>query len=318
MSKLNTPVDLPYVLLMQRILDQGADSDDRTGVGTMSLFGEQMHIDISGGKFPAPGVRRGPPRYAFEELMFMLNGKTQTKELEEKGIKIWQGNTTREFLDKRGLTHLEEGDFGRMYGSQLRHFVGTKWNPEDDSDWDLSDGSEILNWFDQLKYIIDEIKNNPTSRRIVASQFNPAEAEQGALYPCHLMIQVNIDPRTNSLDLLFWMRSSDVGFGLPINIMYYAFFAHMLAKLTGYNARKLTYQSADCHIYKDQIESGMIKYMIDNFAYARHDEFGPPATIEFLKDFTTMEEMLELKWEDVKINGYEPFPDFKDKPKMAV
>lgn len=292
-------LDQKYHSLLLNILNNGIDSEDRTGVGTRSIFGTQLELDISNNQLPALGLRRVAPRIAFEELMFMLNGKTQTQELEEKNINIWKDNTSREFLDQRGLNHLEVGNFGRMYGAQLRNFTS----------------DSHLGYFDQLRYLIKEIKTNPTSRRIIATHYNPAEADMGALFPCHIMTQFNVDPGSNSLDILFWMRSSDVGFGLPYNLMYYAMFAHLVARLTGRRARRLIYQSGDAHLYKNQIESGMIDYMIS----------GLPAVFEnnqprFLinRDYWKLEQMLDLSWSDVEVTDYNPRPDFKNKPGMAV
>lgn len=315
MNKINFDTDSKYVSLLNRIMNEGTDSDDRTGVGTLSEFGVSIKFDISDNGLPAFGVRKVAPRIAFEELMFMLNGKTQTKELEDKNVNIWKGNTSREFLDNRGLVRLKEGDFGRMYGAQLREFSGRiegkgpfQFIPENN-----------FPVFDQLGYMINEIKNNPTSRRIIATHYNPAEADQGALFPCHIMTQFNVDPKTNSLDILFWMRSSDVGFGLPFNLMYYAMFAHLVAKMTGYKARNLVYQAGDSHLYKNQIESGMISYMIDNFV-SHKCVSGSLMKPKFIvnKEYDTLEGMLNLQWEDISIEDYEPYPDFKDKPKMAV
>jgi thymidylate synthase len=292
-------IDSHYVRLINEILSLGTNSDDRTGVGTVSMFGAMLETDLSNNALPAISVRKVAPRWAFEELMFMLNGKSQTKELEEKGINIWKGNTTREFLDARGLSHVEEGDFGPMYGVQLREFFAV---------------SDSRGTSDQLRYMHNEIINNPTSRRIIATHYNPSEVHLGALFPCHIMTQFNV--RDGKLDCLFWMRSSDVGFGLPYNLMYYAMFTHMMAKLCGLEAGNLVYQAGDCHIYKDQIESGMINYMKGNLTSDDNKITIPKFIIN--KEYSTLEEMLELKWEDIEIVDYNPYPDFKKKPKMAV
>ena len=292
-------VDHNYMRLVSKILDQGDKSDNRTGVHTLALFGESMTAPLANNTLPALNVRRVAPRIAFEELMFMLNGKTDTTELEAKNVNIWKGNTSREFLDDRGLEHLEEGDMGRMYGAQLRDFSG-----------DFS--REIIS-FDQLIYMVIEIENNPESRRIIATHYNPAEADQGALFPCHIMTQFNV--RNDKLDCLFWMRSSDVGFGLPYNLMYYAMFTHMMAKLTGYEAGKLVYQAGDSHIYQDQIDSGMMEYMNDNLGGVFY-----LTTPKFIinKELDCIQDMLDLTWDDVEIQGYDPMSDYNNKPKMAV
>lgn len=310
---INPSVDPQYMRLISMIDFLGENSDDRTGVGTKSLFGgnnlviTMTNLKTGGWILPAIGVRRVSPRIAFKELMFMLNGKTQTKELEKDNVNIWKGNTSREFLDDRGLTNLEEGDFGRMYGAQLREFNGLE-------------NEECPIGFDQLEYMVNEIKTNPTSRRIIATHYNPAEANQGALFPCHIMVQFNCNIRKGTLDCLFWMRSSDVGYGLPYNLMYYGFFLGLMCKLTGYKPGTLVYQSGDCHLYKDQIESGMFSYMSDNLKkYHVHDyDSMTPPIFEIDKEINTIEDMLTVRWEDIRIFGYSPFSDFDNKVKMAV
>jgi thymidylate synthase len=293
-------LDSKYKALLEDVLENGTNSDDRTGVGTIAKFGAMLEVNLEDNLLPAITLRKVAPRIAFEELMFMLNGKSQTKELEDKGINIWKGNTSKEFQEKVGLGGLEEGDFGRMYGVQLREFSGLgEVDPEPLA-------------FDQLEYMVEEIKNNPSSRRIIATHYNPAEADQGVLFPCHIITQFNV--RGEYLDCLFWMRSSDLGYGFPINIMYYGMFCHLMAKLTGYKAGKLVYQAGDAHIYKDQIESGMIDYMVKD---VQNTSLSAPQFI-VNKDINSLEDMLQLTWEDVQIINYDPRPDFKNKPRMAV
>lgn len=292
-------IDLEYTSLLKRILANGVKTENRTGIDTISTFGEMMKVDISDNKLAVISCRRVSPRIAFEELMFMLNGKTQTKELEEKNINIWKGNTSNEFLINRGLGHLSEGDMGRMYGSQLRFFTGY------DNDID-----DVL-WHDQLKYIIDEINNNPTSRRIITTHYNPTESDQGVLFPCHIMTQFIV--RGNELDCLFWMRSSDVPYGLCYNLLFYNMFCSLIANLCNLKPSRLIYQSGDAHIYQNQLDCGMIDYMIDN---AGINQTVPKFIIN--KDLQTLDDMLSLTFDDVTIKDYNPCPDFKDKPPMAI
>lgn len=295
-------IDYKYIALVKNIITNGVNSDDRTGVGTKSIFGATFETALKNDILPAISVRRVAPRFAFEELIFMLNGKSQTKELEAMGINIWKGNTSREFLDNIGLHNLEEGDFGRMYGKQLRDFTGT------------NSVAKIEIKFDQLKYIINEIKNNPNSRRIIATHYNPAEGSQGVLFPCHIMTQFNV--RNGNLDCLFWMRSSDVGYGLPYNLMYYGMLTHMLAKLCNLKAGNLLYQSGDCHLYNDQLESGMFNYMQDNIDNKAFNYSTPKFIIN--KELNSLDDMLGLTWQDIAIQDYNPSPDFKNKAKMAI
>ena len=298
-----------YVELIKSILDNGYGKDDRTGVGSVSIVGAQMRTNLAE-RFPALSVRRVAPRIAFEELMFMLNGKSQTKELEEKGIFIWKGNTSKEFQEGRNLDHLEEGDFGRMYGIQLRDF--TDGNAPD------TYTSEQPSGFDQLKYIIGELTTNKMSRRIIATQYNPAEADQGVLFPCHIMVQFIVTG--NKLNCVYWMRSSDTIFGLPYNHMYYAFFTQMLAEMLGFELGDLVYQAGDSHIYNNQLDmaEAIVTKRWDEVNMSSLDTSVLKPAVEFKKKINDINDLLTYKWEDVIIHRYKPLPDFENKPPMAI
>lgn len=289
-----------YIELIRTILESGSGKDDRTGVGNVGIVGAQMRTNLQEG-FPALNIRKVAPRIAFEELIFMLNGYSDTKILEDKDINIWKGNTSAEFQEKVGLSYLEEGDMGRMYGVQMRDFNG------------IDDVGEPMN-FDQLKYVIDELRYNKLSRRIIISQYNPAEANQGVLFPCHIMIQFIVTD-DNKLNCVYWMRSSDTIFGLPYNHMYYAFFTHMLAEMCRLEVGDLVYQAGDSHIYNNQIkmaEDMLVRSVKDEYLEKERPH------IELKKPIFTINDMLSYEWEDVIIHGYNPMPDFKDKPPMAV
>ena len=298
-----------YVDLIRNILDYGFGKDDRTGVGNVSIVGAQMRTNLAM-RFPALMVRRVAPRIAFEELMFMLNGKSQTKELEDKNINIWKGNTSKEFQKGRRLDHLDEGDFGRMYGVQLRDFNGFEDN----------DNNYIPVRMDQLKYIIEELTTNKMSRRIIATQYNPAEADQGVLFPCHIMVQFIVTG--NRLNCVYWMRSSDTIFGLPYNHMYYAFFTQMLAEMLGFELGDLVYQAGDSHIYNNQLT------MAEDIVHMRWNEVHISSlsdtikspTVEFTKPIKDIDDLLTYQWDDVIIHNYDPLPDFtkEEKPPMAI
>lgn len=293
-----------YIELLKNIRDNGFGKDDRTGVGSRSIVGAQMRSDLFKG-FPALLSRRVAPRIAFEELMFMLNGKSQTKELEEKNINIWKGNTSKEFQKKHGLGHLPEGDFGRMYGKQMREFTTGRMASDRNGKWKQT-------FFDQLRYALNTLRSDPLSRRIIISQYNPAEATQGVLFPCHIMIQFIVTG--TKLNCVYWMRSSDTVYGLPYNHMYYAFFTHMMAMLTGFEVGDLVYQAGDSHFYNNQID--MVDNLIERWDNGLDLEFQPQ--VEFTKPIETLNDMLTYQWEDVIIQNYSPLPDFKDKPPMAI
>jgi len=166
-----------YLDLMNKILVSGIERTDRTGVGTYSLFAETLKYDISDGKLPLLTTKFVPIRFIIEELLWFISGSTDARKLQEKGIPIWNGNTTREFLDSRGLTHLPEGDIGAGYGHQLRHF---------NAPYITCENFYQEKGFDQLKYVIDLLRHNPDSRRILFSYWNPQQLNDAALPPCFL------------------------------------------------------------------------------------------------------------------------------------
>lgn len=301
-----TTIDHLYTQLLMHV-SEGQDKADRTEIGTVSKFGTMLHFDLSddsGEKryLPLISVRKTPLRYAFEELLFMLNGHRDTTRLEEKSIDIWKGNTSREFLEGRGLDHYPDGDMGRMYGVQLRDFHG------------IDDQKGDVLHFDQLAYMFNTIESDPNSRRIISSHYNPAEAGQGVLFPCHLLTQFAVN--NGRLDCLFFMRSSDIVYGLPINLNYYALMTHFIAKAHNLVPGTLVYQAADTHIYNNQMASGMVDYMIDNQANLGHTFSRPELNIN--KELHSLDDILSLSYTDIELLNYAPCPDFDDKPPMAI
>lgn len=274
-----------YLELLSDVLYHGAVREDRTGVGTKSLWGAMLRFDLSKG-FPVFTTRMIGPRIGIEEMLFFLRGDTQTKKLEEKNIFIWQGNTTRDFLDKRGLNILPEGDMGKGYGFQMRRFGGQ--TPPDIAFEENAPG------FDQLKDLIKNLKENPLSRRHLMSYWNPQQLHEAALPPCHLLFNCQVvDGKLNGL---FYMRSNDLVLGLPTNIVGYAFLIHLLAKLTGYEPGELVYMAGDAHIYLNHMNG--VEELIKK-------EPKPFPTFKFKKEFSTLEEALALTYDDMEISNYQ-------------
>lgn len=267
-----------YKNIIQEILENGVDSDDRTGVGTRSIWGCTMRFDLTLG-FPITTVRFAPIRAVFEETMFFLRGQTDTKILEDKGINIWKGNTTREFLDGRGLYYLPEGDMGKGYGWQTRFFNGTEDDPG----------------VDQLKNLVEGLRNDPNSRRHLISMWNPSQLHEASLPPCHLIHQYKIvNGRLNSL---FYMRSSDfVLASCGFNVPSYALINHMLAKLLGLEVGELVYMAGDVHIYNNHLERA--KELLNR-------EPLPLPKLNIKKDIKTLDDMLSLEFEDIELVGYQ-------------
>lgn len=267
-----------YLGIMHRILDEGHSKDDRTGVGCRSTWGTQMRFDLQEG-FPLFTTRFIGFRIAFEETMFFLRGETDTKKLEEKKIGIWKGNTTREFLDNRGLQHLPEGDMGKGYGWQIRNFGGEDGKPG----------------FDQLKHLIENIKSKPNDRRHYMNYWNPQQVlNEAALPPCHLSYNCQVED--DKLNACFYMRSSDWYHGCPYNVAGYSLLTHLIAKLTGYKPGTLVMMAADTHLYTSQFE-------VAKEQLTRTPK--PFPQFRFKKDFSTLEEALQLEFEDVEVVGYE-------------
>lgn len=282
-----------YLQLAREVLTSGINKPDRTGVGSRFISGAKLEWELDEG-FPIVTTRRSPFRIAFEETMFFLRGETDTKILEEKKINIWKGNTTREFLDNVGLTDLPEGSIGTGYSHQWRNFNGTVG---------LQDG------VDQVQDMLERIKQNPTDRRHVITAWNPSQLSGTPLPPCHLMHMYSVDPVNEKLNSCFIMRSNDIPFGLPFNIMGYALLNHLFSAYLGLNPGKLVYFGWDAHIYNNQID--MVEEQL-----TRQPRALPKLVIH--KEINTFDDMLALEFEDVELVGYDPYPDIKNKPNMAV
>lgn len=278
-----------YLKLLKQVYETGIEKSDRTGVGSKSIWAAQLRFDLSKG-FPLLTSRKLSARLGIEEMLFFLRGQTNTKILEEKNINIWKGNTSREFLDKRGLSSLPEGDMGKGYGWQIRNFGGT----------------EPGNGFDQLNYLIENIKANPEDRRHYINYWHPQVLAEAALPPCHLSF--NCQVINGKLNSMFYMRSSDLFHGLPHNLVGYALLTHIVAKLTGLEVGEMVYVGADCHIYKSQYE--VVAEQIDR-------EPLPFPKFSFSKDFNTLDEALALEYKDMLIEGYQDCGKLKTIP-MAI
>lgn len=285
-----------YLDLLKDVMDNGQDRPDRTGIGSRFVNGRLLRWDLQDG-FPALTSRRVSLRIAFEETMFFLRGLSDTKLLEEKNINIWRGNTSREFLDARGLTELPEGDMGRGYGVQWR-----EWR---------SHGTDKS--VDQINLMLQGIRQDPHSRRHVVTGWNPGELDQMALPPCHMLqmytVSGEFSTESGRLNNCFVMRSNDVPYGLPYNIMSYALLNHIFARHLGLAPGELVYMGWDVHIYNNQFE--MVAEQLERTP-------GALPTLHITKDLSTIDDIMQLEWSDIRLEGYNPQPDIKNKPKMAV
>ncbi|PXF46514.1 putative bifunctional dihydrofolate reductase-thymidylate synthase [Gracilariopsis chorda] len=232
-----------YLDLVRRIINGGARKGDRTGTGTLSVFGAQMRFNLRR-SFPLLTTKRVFWRGVAEELFWLIRGSTNANELSDKGIHIWDGNGSREFLNSRGFTEREIGDLGPVYGFQWRHF-GAEYS---DMGADYN-GKGV----DQLQSVINTIKSNPNDRRILLCAWNPASMDKMALPPCHLLAQFYV--ANGELSCQMYQRSCDMGLGVPFNIASYSLLTCLIAKVTGLVPGDFVHVLGDAHVYLNHIEA---------------------------------------------------------------
>lgn len=240
------PEEMQYLDLCRDILQNGVKRGDRTGTGTLSKFGTQMRFSLREGTMPLLTTKRTFWRGLAEELLWFIEGNTNANDLAAKNVHIWDGNGSRDFLDRRGLSHREIGDLGPVYGFQWRHF-GAKYI---DMHTDYA-GQGV----DQLAECIHKIKNNPEDRRIIMSAWNPSDLDAMALPPCHMFCQFYVDTTRNELSCQMYQRSADMGLGVPFNIASYALLTHMVAHVTGLKPGDFVHTIGDAHIYLNHVEA---------------------------------------------------------------
>jgi len=234
-----------YLNLIKTILNTGSLEESRNGI-TKSIFGYSMRFSLRDGQLPLITTKRLAWKTCFNELMWFIRGSTNNAELVAAGVHIWDANSTRDFLDSRGLKKNAEGDLGPVYGHQWRHFNAAYTDCHTDYT-----GKGV----DQLAYIIDALKTpeSRSSRRLVMSAWNPCQIDEMALPPCHVLAQFNV---TNGkyLSCSLYQRSGDVGLGVPFNIASYSFLTHLLAKHCGLIAEEFILFLGNAHIYEEHIQ----------------------------------------------------------------
>ena len=308
-----------YLNLMQRILETGQSNSDRTGVGTLSVFGEMLKFDLRD-TFPITTTKRLPLRMVFEELMLYISGKTDNRILQVKDIHIWDGNTSREFLDKRGLGHYTDGDFGETYGFNMRHYGGEYKGCNVDYPLDGTYG------YDQLANAIDLIKRDPCSRRIIIDLWNPATQHKAALPSCLCKYQFNVNVERRELNLAIYLRSSDYFLANNWNTCTGALLVHMICNLQGVELvpGDLTVFIADAHIYKSHIEQVKKNLARKPYPYpkllvnanANADGYGNSDGKSDGEVKKKKKDIMEFVWEDFTLVGYKCHPGIK--AEMAV
>ncbi len=235
-----------YLQLIRDVMDNGSWEEGRNG-RTKSLFGYSMRYSLKDGTIPLLTTKRVAWKTCFNELVWFVNGCTDNRKLLEKNVHIWDANSTREFLDSRGLVNNEEHDLGPVYGHQWRHFNATY----QDCHTNYQDQG-----IDQLQYIINSLKNpeERNSRRLVLSAWNPCQIDQMALPPCHVLMQFYVK-ENKYLSCSLYQRSGDIGLGVPFNIASYSFLTHIIAKHCDLIADEFVHFIGNAHIYENHIDT---------------------------------------------------------------
>ncbi len=256
-----------YHQLLQRILNEGVEKDDRTGTGTLSVFGHQMRFSMADG-FPALTTKKLHLRSIIHELLWFLQGDTNISYLKENGVSIWD-----EWAD-------ENGDLGPVYGYQWRS-------------WPTADGRHI----DQISQVVEQIKNNPDSRRIIVSAWNVGEIENMALPPCHAFFQFYV--ANGKLSLQLYQRSADVFLGVPFNIASYSLLLLMMAQVCNLEAGDFVHTLGDAHLYKNHLEQARLQLSRE------------PRPLPKMKINPEVKDIFGFRYEDFELLDYNPHPHIK-------
>lgn len=279
-------IEQKYLATLYDIIINGEQRSTRNAI-TDSMFNKTISWNLDDG-FPLLTTKKMFWKGIVEELLFFIRGDTNTTKLSSKGIHIWEGNTSREFLDKMGFNY-EVGEMGPMYGYQWRYF--NKPYPKNNSN---------NKGIDQLKKVIEEIKNNPTSRRLLLTDFNPAQVDQGVLYPCHSLI-IQFYVQNGSLNCSMYQRSNDFFLGTPFNIASTSLLLNIISQLTELKPGTINLVMGDYHLYQDHLKVALeqIKRI--------------PKKLPQLKmsNFKTLEEVEKSSWIDYQLVNYESYPTIK-------
>ena len=235
-----------YLDLIKTIIEKGSNEKGRNGDVRVHI-GASMRFSLRENVIPFLTTKKLAWKTCLKELLWFLKGDTNNKHLKEENVHIWDDNGSRDFLDSRGLQHLEEDDLGPVYGHQWRHFNAA---------YDTCNTDYTGKGVDQIAYIIEQLKNpeTRTSRRLVMSAWNPCQLNEMALPPCHVLCQFNV-VNGNELSCCLYQRSGDVGLGVPFNIASYAMLTRIIASVCGLEATEFIYFLSNAHIYDDHIES---------------------------------------------------------------
>lgn len=256
-----------YLTLMKKILDEGVSKEDRTGTGTTSLFGYQMRFNLNEG-FPLLTTKKVHLKSIIYELLWFLRGDSNIKYLKEHGVSIWD-----KWADA-------DGNLGPVYGAQWRH-------------WRCEDGTEI----DQIANLMNQLRNNPDSRRLIVSAWNVAQVDKMALPPCHSLFQFYVV--NNKLSCQLYQRSADLFLGVPFNIASYALLTMMIAKVCGFELGDFVHTFGDVHIYNNHREQVALQLTRE------------PRELPKMIIHGNQRDIFDFKYEDFELVGYNPYPAIK-------
>ena len=272
-----------YLDLIRYVRDHGTEKGDRTGTGTRSHFGAQLRFDLNDG-FPLLTTKKVHMKSITYELFWFLKGDTHVKYLQDNGVRIWNEWSTAEQTARFGRP---EGELGPIYGHQWRNYGASK----------KPDGSYNQDGVDQIVEVIEQIKNNPNSRRLIVSGWNPAEATQVALPPCHTLFQFFV--ADGKLSCQLYQRSADLFLGVPFNIASYSLLTHMIAQVCDLEVGEFIWTGGDCHLYQNHIEQ--VNEQLSREAYELPTLWLNP-DIKDIFDFTC---------DDIRVENYKSHPAIK-------
>ncbi|WP_352339109.1 thymidylate synthase [Psychrobacter sp. 16-MNA-CIBAN-0192] len=272
-----------YLDLLQYVMNNGTEKGDRTGTGTISHFGAQLRFDLADG-FPLLTTKKVHFKSIVYELLWFLTGSTHVEYLQQHNVRIWNEWATAAQTARFNRT---EGDLGPIYGHQWRNYGASK----------KADGSYAADGVDQITDVIHQIKTNPNSRRLIVSGWNPCEAEQVALPPCHTLFQFFV--ADNKLSCQLYQRSADLFLGVPFNIASYALLTQMVAQVCDLEVGEFIWTGGDCHIYQNHREQVNLQLTRTLFQ---------PPTLTLNPD---IKDIFAFEYEDISVDGYESHPAIK-------
>lgn len=280
---ITTKNEQAYLDLLQYVLNEGTEKDDRTNTGTISHFGAQIRFDLADG-FPLLTTKKLHLKSIIHELLWFLSGDTNVEYLQKNNVRIWNEWATEEQTMKFGRP---AGELGPIYGHQWRNFGASK----------AQDGSYNNDGIDQIKQVIEQIKSNPNSRRLIVTGWNPAEVNQVTLPPCHTMFQFFV--ADNKLSCQLSQRSCDLFLGFGFNVAAYSIMLYVVAKICDLEVGEFIWTGGDCHIYKNHIDQ--VKLQLSRSPYK-------PPTISLNREIN---DIFDLKYEDIEISNYISHPTIK-------